>query len=85
MARPTFNDNQARAEELLKASLGNKIDQTTVDEILAMLSDENRRAVVTGNPKKDTETLLKLKMRDEPNPLKKAAISAMIISNKLDD
>lgn len=83
MAQLTYNDNQVQAENLLGASLSEGISQSTIDEIIAMLGEENQ-IVITEDTQRNTEELLKMKMMDEPNWRKKAIFSAMIISNNLD-
>lgn len=82
MKSNSYSERQIEAANLLNS---NEIPAETIDQILTMMGEAEKRPNEPTANKEETETSIKLKLMDEKDWRKRAALSAMLISKSLED
>lgn len=81
--KPTFNEKQIEAYNLLKSIGGEKdIPPAVIDEIMLMLDGKNKKEII--KKEEDSELIIKARLLNEKDWRKRAALSAMLISKSLE-
>lgn len=78
---PSFTERQIEIANLVNST--GDIPAGTMDEILAIVEDAERRTMPAQLDKTETVDQIKMRIMNEPDWRKRAALSAMIISNSL--
>lgn len=76
---PQFTDKQIEIANIIN-SVGD-FPAGTIDEILAIVEDTEKKDIKPSTDSTETETQLKMRILNEPDWRKRVVLSAMIISN----
>jgi hypothetical protein len=78
----TYTDRQIEVANILRSSSGDQLSHEAIDEVISMVGDMEKRSVQV--PDNQAEIDLRIKLLNETDWRKRAALSAMIISKSLD-
>lgn len=84
MSKISYTDRQMEAANMLRAVSEKGVPSEVIDEIITMLGDAEQVSTNVPIPKDDIIESIKLKLLDEVDWKKRAALSAMIISKSLE-
>jgi hypothetical protein len=82
--KPAYSNKQIEVANLLQSIDTKGVPASMIDEIMNMLEEKASINMLPPIDPKETEATIKMKMMDEKDWRKKAALSAMIISMSLD-
>jgi hypothetical protein len=82
---PYYSDKQLEIDSILRSALKDDAPNDVIDSIMTIVGDaENKKESAEEIDKSETIDSIKLRLLDETDWRKKAALSAMIISKSLD-
>ena len=83
MNRP-YTERQIEVSNILRSVSHEGVSPDQLDEIINMIGDAERESVASQKPKEDTETSIRMRLLDEGDWRKRAALSALLISKSLE-
>lgn len=84
MPKNSYSEKQIEAMNLLKSS-DSEISPSVIDEIVQIIGSVRQGENKEVKEKEESEIIIKMRLFDETNWRKKAALSALLISNNLKD
>lgn len=83
MSNNSYSDKQIEADNLLRSIGEGKMSSEIIDEIISMIGESENKN--TESPyKKENVDSIKLRLLDEPDWRKRAALAAILISKSLE-
>ena len=79
-----YTSKQIEAANLLRSSGNDSISPDVIDEIVDVIGELEQRSDAASSVKEDTDTIIRMKLMDERDWRKRAALSALLISKSLD-
>ena len=83
----SYTNNQIEAVNLLRSITNEEASAEVIEEIITLVGKaekQNADGILIGGLGAESAEIIKLKMMDEPDWRKKAALAAMIISKNLE-
>jgi hypothetical protein len=83
MPATSYSNRQIEAANLLRSTEREEVSSEVIDEIVTMIGEAEKGKLKLPSQEDETEINIKMKLLNETDWRKRAALSAMIISNSL--